>query len=167
MAFSALEAVTGDVAREFGVTRKLLSRVPDDHLSWKPHEKSMSLAQLGAHLSNLMFWYVKTAQQDELDLSTVPPSGEPPASTEALLEAFDTQSEQVHEALAALSEDDLDRSWTLRHGDHVVFSQPKAEVIRIWCTNHLVHHRGQLSVYLRLLDVPLPMIYGPSADERH
>lgn len=166
MPITLKQAVLGDIDREFRVTRTLLARVPDEHLSWKPHDKSMSVAALCQHLNNLFFWYRATAQHDELDLAATPPSPPPPEAIADFLTAFDAHVKDVRAVLDALSEDDLNRTWTLRHGAHQVFAIPKAEVLRIWCTNHMIHHRGQLSVYLRLLDIPLPPMYGPTADER-
>lgn len=165
MALTALQAVTGDITREFDITRHLLARIPDEHLAWKPHEKSMSLMDLAEHITRLLFFYLETIEKDELDAAAMAPRLPQPTSAD-ILASFDAQREQVDTALAALSEADLDRTWTFRHGDHQIFSMPKAEVLRIWCTNHMVHHRGQLSVYLRLLDIPLPWMYGPTADER-
>lgn len=163
---SITEAVTGDLDRELTVTRRMLARVPDAHLGWKPHERSMTLGALAKHLANILFWQLSILQEDGIDLADNPPA-KPPASRAEVLEAFDARAEQVRGVVAGIDADTLGQPWQLRRGSRVLFERPRAAVLREWGISHLVHHRGQLSVYLRLLDVPLPSVYGPTADEGH
>ena len=161
----AVATLRTDLRHELATTRRVLERVPDDHLGWKPHAKSMSLGALATHLVNLVLWQVMTLEEEGLDLATVPPSQSYP-SREALLDAFDRRVARLREMLEETDEEALAQSWTLRRGEAVIFEMPRAAVLRgAGGLRHLVHHRGQLSVYLRLLDVPVPPIYGPTADE--
>lgn len=149
--------------REMQTTRRVLERIPTDKFDWKPHDKSMPLGSLASHVANVPKWVVFTVGQSELDPGTV---NLPAAtSTEELLSAFDAN---VAEALASFDQLDgekLAASWSLLRGGKPLFTMPRAAVLRNFVLNHLIHHRGQLSVYLRLLDIPVPSIYGPSADE--
>lgn len=162
---SPMHLATGDLERELATTRRMLERVPDEHFAWKPHEKSMSLGTLAAHLANLLWWQTATLEQDEFDMAAPQPPRTVPESREALLREFDEKAAVLREALAQTDEAALARPWTLRRGDHIIFTQPKAAILRSFGISHMVHHRGQLSVYLRLLDVPVPPSYGPTADE--
>ena len=149
---------------EMTTTRKLLERVPEDRLSWKPHVKSMSLGGLATHLSNLPWWGLMTVTQPEFDLATSDRQ-EAASSRAQILETFDRNVAATRAALDGKSDAELMAPWSLRRGGQTIFSMPKAAVWRSFMLSHLVHHRGQLSVYLRLLDVPVPSVYGPSADE--
>lgn len=146
-------------------TRKMLERVPDDRLDYRPHEKSYTLLELASHVSNLPTWATMTLASTELDLEQ-PFDREPPRTTEELLAEFDRTSSEARTALDAATADALTVPWTLRSGEHEIFTLPRAAVLRSFVLNHLIHHRAQLSVYLRLLDVPVPGMYGPSADEQ-
>ena len=154
---------------EMANTRKTLERVPDDKFDWKPHEKSMTLGGLATHLSHIPSWTKNTFEADELDLA--PPEGsEPPRmeqakSTSAVLEAFDKNVVAGRTALENAADESWQGQWTLRMGDKKIFTLPRAAVMRGFVMNHMIHHRAQLGVYLRLLDVAVPSIYGPSADE--
>ena len=155
----------GDLDRELDTTRRVLERLPDDRLEWKPHEKSFSLGELGAHVANLLRWARDAVTQDGYDLA----SGggwEAPDSAAEILETFDGLRAEVEEALAGAADGTLLDPWTLRNGETEYFTMPKAAVIRTWALSHLIHHRGQLTVYLRLLDESVPPTYGPTADER-
>ena len=165
MLLSPMQLATGDLERELAITRRMLERVPEEHLAWKPHEKSMSLGTLAAHLANLLWWQTTTLERDEFDVAAPQPPRTAPESREALLQAFDEKAAVLREALARTDEAALASPWTLRRGDHIIFTMPKAAVLRSFGISHIVHHRGQLSVYLRLLDVPVPPSYGPTADE--
>ena len=153
---------------EMANTRKTLERVPDDKFSWKPHEKSTSLGGLATHLANIPSWTKNTFEQDEIDIA---PSGAPPfrleeaKSRDALLEAFDKNVASARAALEAASDENWQGKWSLLHAGNPIFTLPRTAVMRGFVMNHLIHHRAQLGVYLRLLDVPVPSIYGPSADE--
>lgn len=162
---SVKDLTLGDLGHELATTRRLLERVPDEHLGWKPHERSMSLGELATHIANLVGLQVAMVQQDEYDFATAPPPVASAESREALLRTFDENEKALHEALEGARDEAFGRTWTLRHGEHVIQQQPRAAAMRVIGINHLVHHRGQLSVYLRLLEVPLPSIYGPTADE--
>ncbi|MDX1547895.1 MAG: DinB family protein [Rhodothermales bacterium] len=161
---SLTQVATSDLDRELTVTRRMLARVPDEHLGWKPHERSMTLGALAMHIANILYWQLSILQEDGIDLADNPPA-RPPGSRAEVLEAFDARAEQVRGVIAGLDADVLGQPWQLRHSGHVRFERPRAAVLREWGISHLVHHRGQLSVYLRLLDVPLPSVYGPTADE--
>lgn len=154
-----------DLEKELGVNRALLERVPDDKLDWKPHPKSFSLGALATHVAMLPFWITSTVQNDFFDLSLAT-HATPPANREGILQLFEQISGDMRQALDAASDADLMRPWELRMGDKVLMTMPKIAVIRGMGISHFIHHRGQLSVYLRLLDVPLPPMYGPTADER-
>jgi len=155
-----------DFDHEMETTRRLLERVPMDRAAWKPHPRSTSLGALAAHVAGLVSFGSRIATLDEVDM-TVSGGNRPPSSfstTGALLEAFDASVAASRAAIARLDADALGRPWTLRAGGNVFFSLPRANVFRVFMMNHIIHHRGQLSVYLRELDVPLPPIYGPTAD---
>jgi len=150
---------------EMATTRKLLERVPDGHFDWKPHGKSFSLGQLAQHVATLPWWGQVTLQQTEFDVAANPPLA-PVATRAALLDLFDRHTAATRQALNGKTDAELMAPWSLKSGAATVFSMPKVTVWRSFVMNHLVHHRGQLSVYLRMQDVPLPAMYGPSADEQ-
>jgi len=162
---SLVDHLLPEFDHEMATTRKLLERVPDDRLSWKPHAKSYSLGQLAQHVANLPFWGQLTLEQSELDLEAYPTPAEL-GSRAAILELFENKVAGTRKALLGKSDGELMAPWSLKRGDQTMFTMPKATVWRTFMMNHLVHHRGQLSVYLRQQDVPLPSMYGPSADER-
>jgi uncharacterized damage-inducible protein DinB len=153
---------------EMANTRRTLERVPDDKFDWKPHEKSTPMGGLATHLSNIPTWASHAINRDALDIA---PPGEPPLRAEALhtraeiLETFDRNVAAAREALAGASDEHLLGTWTLLHGGRTVFTLPRAAVLRSFVLSHTIHHRAQLGVYLRLNDIPVPSIYGPSADE--
>ena len=153
---------------EMANTRKALERVPEDKLDWKPHEKSMSMGGLATHLANLPIWTVFTVNQDSLDLE--PPGGESfrveeKRSRREILEDFDKNVTAARDAVAGASDEELLKPWSLLKGGVTLMTLPKIVVLRSFVMNHVIHHRGQFTVYLRLNDVPVPSIYGPSADE--
>ncbi|HEU4588377.1 MAG TPA: DinB family protein [Gemmatimonadales bacterium] len=149
--------------QEMATTRRLLQRVPSDKAEWKPHAKSFPLGHLAQLVSGMPGWITNTLRKPDLDLAGA--GGYSFERTEVLLEQFDRNVTEAREALAAVLGPALDAPWSLKHGEQVLFTAPRGEVVRTHL-NHLIHHRGQLSVYLRLVDVPLPPIYGPTADER-
>jgi uncharacterized damage-inducible protein DinB len=156
----------GDLDQEIAITRRVLERVPMERADWRPHEKSTALGALAVHVANLLRLPRLVVQTEELDLAA--PANRPPPlpeSTEGLLERFDSMAEALRGALAETEVEILAHPWTLRHGERVIATMPRAVALRILGISHMVHHRGQLSVYLRLLGVPVPSIYGPSADE--
>jgi uncharacterized damage-inducible protein DinB len=159
------KGLIAELKMESASTRKILERVPVEKNDWKPHEKSMNLGRLAVHVAELPGWVTMILTADELDLSKMGYKPVMPASSEDLVTRLD---EHVDKALAALEnakDEDFDKMWTLRNGAHEIFTLPKKVVIRSMAFSHQYHHRGQLSVYLRLLDVPIPGMYGPSADE--
>jgi uncharacterized damage-inducible protein DinB len=160
------QAILGDLDHELANTRRVLERAPYDQYDWRPHEKSFSLGQLCAHLQNILFWQRTILEQDGFDLGASPPPRTVPKDTAELLHLFDEQKQKLDEVIANTEDTAFGEPWTLRHGDQVIFAMPRAAVMRGMGISHMVHHRGQLSVYLRLLDVPVPAIYGPSADEQ-
>jgi len=149
---------------EMTTTRKVLERAPESRFDWKPHAKSFSLGALATHVATLPGWGVDTLTKTEYDIAAEQPPAAP-ASTTALLTTFDENVAASRSALVGRTDEDLLVMWTLKQGDNAIFSMPRAGVLRSFVLSHLIHHRGQLSVYLRLLDVPVPSIYGPSADE--
>jgi uncharacterized damage-inducible protein DinB len=156
----------GDLAHELASTRRLLERVPDGRNDWAPHAKSMTLGRLAAHVADMPHFALAIVERDELDLLAGDHRSPAAATTTERLAHFDAGVAALTTAVAALDADALARVWTLRRGAHVVLAQPRGALVRVMGINHLVHHRGQLQVYLRLLDVPVPGLYGPSADER-
>jgi len=159
----AAESPLPEFDQEMATTRRLLERVPSGHGAWKPHPKSFSLGHLAQLVSRMPAWIASTLGEDAMDLATNPGYSLEP--TETLLRAFDANVRAAREAMAACTPERLVTHWQLRHGANVLISAPRGAMARTHLL-HLVHHRGQLSVYLRLLDVPLPSIYGPTADER-
>lgn len=157
----------GDFEHELATTRRVLERMPDAHWDYKPHPRSMALGQLAAHLANIPRWGVMTLSGSELDFGTgAPPrQAELPATRDAVLAHFDAQAAEARSALAGADDAHLGGTYTVRRGERVVMAMPRAAMLRAMILSHMIHHRGQLSVYLRLLDVPVPSIYGPSADE--
>jgi uncharacterized damage-inducible protein DinB len=154
--------------QEMPNTRKTLERVPDGKFDWKPHEKSGTLGWMAAHLSTLPMWGEMTLNTDSLDVN--PPGGSsfemPKPTTRAeVVELFDKHAAAFRSALEGASDAAMMQPWTLLSGGKEIFTMPKVAVLRGMVLNHLVHHRGQLTVYLRLNDIPVPALYGPSADE--
>ena len=158
------EQLIAELQQEAATTRKMLERVPEESLEWKPHEKSMTLGRLAAHVAGLYgTWLQTTLSQDEFDLAESLPLK---ASTVAdILAAFDRNVASALELLQAQSDERMSMMWRLKRGGQVLFELPRWAVLRSMVINHIIHHRGQLSVYLRLLNVPLPSVYGPTADE--
>lgn len=161
------ESLLPEFDRETGITRRLLERVPDGQFAWKPHEKSMTLGRLAEHLAELPGWAKISIVESGIDMATPrPPDYVPPATRAAVLAIFDRNVGEARAALNGRSDAELMAPWTLKNQGKEVFTMPKAVVLRGFVMNHLIHHRGQLSVYLRMKDVPLPSIYGPTADEQ-
>ena len=153
---------------EMATTRRLLERLPEAEFAWKPHAKSMALGQLAGHIANLPQWCSATLASTVFDLDSLPVSSRPelPASRAVLIEEFDAKVTAARNQLTSTTDAEFMTPWTLKKGGQEVFTLPRISAIRSFVMNHLIHHRGQLSVYLRLKDVPLPSIYGPTADEQ-
>ena len=148
---------------EMKTTRRLLERVPTDKGEWKPHPKSFSLGHLAQLVATMPGWLTRMVRDPEIDLAKG--AGYSYESTETLVERFDTNVREAREAIASAKDSTFDEMWSLKMNGQVLITQPRGEAIRS-TINHLVHHRGQLTVYLRLVDVPIPSIYGPTADEK-
>jgi uncharacterized damage-inducible protein DinB len=159
------EALHGEMEYEAATTRKILERIPADKFDYKPHEKSMGMGQLASHIAEMISWTGPTLNQPELDFSKFDYKPFVPESTEGLLEFFDKNVAEALDVLKNTSDETFFEPWTMRNGEQVYFTMPKAVTMRSFVMNHIVHHRGQLSVYLRLNDIPVPALYGPSADE--
>lgn len=161
-------ALLPEFDQEMASTRKTLERVPENKFGWKPHEKSGAMGWLAAHIANLPGWLVMTMKQDSLDLApggvqVQPPP--PPKDSKEMLATFDKNVKEARAALAAASDAELMKPWSLLKNGTVMMTLPKAAVVRSFIMNHLIHHRAQLGVYLRLNNIAVPAIYGPSADE--
>lgn len=154
-----------EMEQEAETTRKMLKIVPDDKFDWKPHPKSMSLKQLSTHLAELPSWVAMGLHTEELDFAAAPYEPRPVSNTADLLELFEKSLESGKGSLSAAKEEDLLPKWTLRNGDQILSVMTKYEVIR-HAFSQTTHHRAQLGVFLRLLDIPIPGSYGPSADEQ-
>lgn len=154
--------------QEMATTRRLLERLPESKFDWKPHDRSMTLGELATHLTQIPVWLNLIVERDSFDMRPAgapPPKAAPLHSTAAVLARFDETVKSAHERLAAARDTDLVRPWSLLQTGKEFFTLPKIACIRSFVFSHSIHHRGQLSVYLRMHDVPLPPIYGPTADE--
>ena len=162
------DALLPEFDHEMATTRRLLERLPEAEFAWKPHDRSMALGQLAGHIANLPQWCSATLASTVFDLDALPADARPqlPASRAALLEEFDGKVAAARGQLTSTTDAEFMTPWTLKKGGQEVFTLPRISAIRSFVMNHLIHHRGQLSVYLRLKDVPLPSIYGPTADEQ-
>ena len=160
---SMTDAILREFDNEAGTTRRVLERVPADKLEWRPHPKSMSLGVLALHVAASPGVICGWAAVDETTFKGEPPPM--PTSTDEILDAHDQSVKKSKEILGSLGDEGLQKMWTAKAGGNTLMTMPKAALVRAIVMNHWIHHRGQLSVYLRLLDVPVPSIYGPSADE--
>ena len=162
------EAMLPEFDHETANTRECLSRIPAGQLDWRPHEKSYDLRGLATHIANMPKWTVMTLKESSFDMA---PEGEDPTTEEPVesvagaLEMFDANVEAAREAIADASDEQMLAMWSLLKGGEEILSMPRVAVLRSFIMNHMIHHRAQLGVYLRLNDVPVPALYGPSADE--
>ena len=165
---SIQQNILAELDHELAQTRKTLERVPFDKADYKPHPKSMTLWQLATHVVNLLAFntlFVQVDSRDFLD-SNAPKPGPTPISHEELLDRFDEYSVTLRQALNESDDEKLTHNFKLHRGEHTIMEMSKGAAVRIMGLNHSIHHRGQLTVYLRLLDIPVPGLYGPSADEK-
>jgi len=153
-----------ELKEEAAATRKLLALVPFEKADFKPHEKSMTLKRLSVHVAEISGWWKECLIHDELDFSKGDFTPKEYASTADILALHDDLVVKAEKILTETPESEFQKPWTMRNGEQIYFTMPKEKVVRTWCMNHLYHHRGQLTVYLRLLNIPLPGTYGPSAD---
>lgn len=160
---SIAESLLPEFDQEMATTRRLLERVPTDKGQWKPHQKSFSLAHLAQLVAWMPGWIANSVKETELNVAAAPKYSN--EKTEDLVKMFDKNVHEARAAIAASKDADYQVNWSLKFGDRVVMTLPRKDVVRQHI-NHLIHHRGQLTVYLRLVDVPIPSIYGPTADER-
>ncbi|MCX6160471.1 MAG: DinB family protein [Ignavibacteriae bacterium] len=159
------QILAGELQHEAAATKKMFELLPFDKATWKPHEKSMTLGHLASHIAELPLWISLTVEMDELDFSKFDYKPSDAKTTEELIAKFDESMKKAVNALSNCSDEEMMKNWTLRNGETVYFTMPRAQVMRGMNYNHLFHHRGQLSVYLRMLNVPLPAVYGPTADD--
>jgi uncharacterized damage-inducible protein DinB len=165
---SLADMFLGELEAEAPTTRSMLSRVPEGRPDWKPHAKSMNLQYLASHLAQLPEWVTMTIREPGLDVMPKPGANmRVPTlmTTKELVETFDAKLAEARAVLASATDAQMQEIWTLRAGDHVLLQQPRVAVLRSMVFNHMVHHRAQLGVYLRLNDIAIPPSYGPSADE--
>jgi uncharacterized damage-inducible protein DinB len=158
------DALLTEYDHEMATTRKLIERIPDAKLAWKPHDKSMSLGGLATHLANLPLWAGIILNELAFDLADSPPSAEELTTSADVLRTFDRVASRARSWMDK-SDAEFMAPWTLKRGGQEVFTVPRIAALRSWVLSHVIHHRGQLSVYLRLNGLPVPSIYGPSADE--
>ena len=158
------DALLPEFDHEMGVTRRLLERVPEDKFAWRPHAKSYSMIELATHVATIPFWGVPTLTETELDLGGSNQNTTAPSRAD-LVSRFDKHVADTRAALVGKSDAEMMVAWSLKNNGQTLFTMPRIAVWRSFVMHHMVHHRGQLSVYLRLNDVPVPAMYGPSADE--
>ena len=161
---SITESFLPEFDHEMANTRKLLERIPDDKANWKPHPKSRTLGQLAIHLAFLPEWISRIVEKAEFDLSSGGFKRPEFVSTESLLSLFDENVANAIKAVSGRSDKEMLINWTFRNGEQILFSVPRTAALRSFVMNHSIHHRGQLTVYLRLIDIPLPELYGSTAD---
>lgn len=158
------QALLPEFDHEMANTRKSLERIPEGKFDWKPHQKSMTLGGLATHLSTINHWAEAIIGQDSFDVAGVAPP--PPCkSRQEVLNAFDQGTAAARKALAGATDEQLMKPWSLVNAGQTIFTLPRIGVVRSFILSHTIHHRAQLGVYLRLNDIPVPSIYGPSADE--
>lgn len=161
-------ALLPEFDQEMKVTRACLARVPTEKMSWKPHERSMTMGHLAAHIADMVTWTKSIIEDAEFDIA--PPDEEPykmrkASATDELLSVFDEAVAQARALIAGATDEQLLTTWTFKYGGEEVLTLPRIACLRTFVFNHVIHHRGQLSLHLRLNDIPVPSIYGPSADE--
>jgi uncharacterized damage-inducible protein DinB len=161
------ESLLPEYDQEMANVRKSLERIPEGKLDWKPHEKSWPFVGLATHIANMPGWTVMTIEQESFDMA---PGGEqireePVTSVQHALEMFDRNTAAARAAVAGATDEQLLAPWSLLAGGQPIFTMPRVAVVRLMIMNHMIHHRAQLGMYLRLNDIPVPSIYGPSADE--
>ncbi|MFQ5675664.1 MAG: DinB family protein [bacterium] len=162
------ESLLPEFDQEMANTRKVLERIPEEKLDWKAHDKSMTIKEIASHLANLPTWVILSLKEDSFDMA--PKDGPAPktpqlSSRKEVLDAFDKNVADARSAIAETGDADFMNNWSLLAGGETLLSMPKIAVLRSFVMNHSIHHRAQLGVYLRLNDVPVPAIYGPTADE--
>jgi uncharacterized damage-inducible protein DinB len=160
------DALIAELKSEATQTKKILERVPLDKATWKPHERSMSLGRLATHVAEIPHWISRVIRIDDFDFLVQGFSSTVAASQDELITIFNDKLNKAIADLETMDDESFDKIWIVRRGEQVFYQLKKKVAIRSWGLNHLIHHRGQLSVYLRLLEIPVPGMYGPSADEK-
>ena len=165
---SLSQAILPEFDHEMANTRKVLERIPEDKLTWKIHDKSNTIGWVGMHLAEIPGWADLTLNHDSLDVD--PPGGKPyrtptPSSKQEILDRFDKNVAAGREAIASATDEQFTKPWTLLKGGQEIFTMPRAAMLRSFVISHNIHHRAHLCVYLRVNDVPVPALYGPSGDE--
>jgi uncharacterized damage-inducible protein DinB len=161
------DALLPEFDHEMGTTRRVLERVPEAEFAWKPHDKSFNLGQLAGHVANIPHWVAAIVQNTVFDLADAEDARpRVPESTEWLVSQFDKNVSAARAGIAGLTDPEFLAPWTFKNNGQIVFTMPRAAALRSFVMNHLIHHRGQLTVYLRLKNVPVPPVYGPTADEQ-
>jgi uncharacterized damage-inducible protein DinB len=163
---SAVQLAFGDIKGELASTRRMIAAVPDDKFDWKPHTKSMALGALAGHIVQMAGWGRMILESTEYDFSKAGPQKPKPETNAALLAELDANTAEMLAALAKTTVSDLAVNWDLKYNGNTIFGGPRSTVLRSLYMSHIIHHRAQLSIYLRLLDIPMPGMYGPSADEQ-
>ena len=166
MSTNLAAALIGELQMEATATRKCLERITPEKFDYKPHEKSMTMVRLAAHVAEMVEWAKDTVETTGIDFATIDYKPFEPQTTAELVELLDKNVEAAVAALQNTSDEAMMEDWTLRNGEEVYFTMPRIQCLRGMVFNHIVHHRGQLSVYLRMNDIPVPALYGPSADEK-
>ena len=159
------EMLLPEFDQEMASTHSMLDRVPEDKFGWKPHDKSMTMGRLASHVAEMPNWAVFTIKQDNLEMTP----GQKPfiaATKTELMDALAKNTAAAREAIAGANDTEMSKSWSLIYGGHPVLTMPKASVLRTVVMNHIIHHRAQLSVYLRLNNIAVPGMYGPTADDQ-
>lgn len=159
------DAFIAELNYESALTKKMLERVPLDKKDWKPHEKSMSVGRLATHVAEITHWMTDILSADEFDFMKANFKPTTASSTEELLSIFQENLDKAIASLEKTTDEEFKKIWVVKNGETIMFQTPKNVAVRGWAFSHMIHHRGQLSVYLRLLDVPVPGMYGPTADE--
>lgn len=159
-------SLLGELKGESANTKKMIERIPSEKLDWQPHEKSMTIGALATHIANLPVWIPRIINADGFDFASFS-SSEKKETTQAILDLYSQRLNEAEHVLSTATSDELFRdAWTVTRNKEVLYQLPKMVAIRSFAFNHIYHHRGQLSVYLRLLNIPVPGMYGPSADEK-
>lgn len=153
-------SLLAEFKHEAGNTRKMIERVPGDQLEWRPHEKSMTIGRLATHIADIPVWFTRIISADEFDFATAVFNRDGKENTEAILQLFDQRVNEAVDILGSANDETLNAIFTLRRGDHIFSQLLRKVTLRNFSYNHIYHHRGQLSVYLRLLDIPVPGMYG-------
>lgn len=160
------QLILAEWQQESANTRKMLERIPAEKFGWRPHDKSMTLGRLTTHIAELPVWFTRVIEASEFDFMSVVFKPYTAESSEELLDLFDKQIASSIAVLERADDDTMNALWTLRRGEQIMMTVPRKAALRTFALNHIYHHRGQVSIYLRMLDIPVPGMYGPSADER-